>query len=211
MNIQTFSNATNLGSKVHDVAQKIVLGEAYEVEDEIKPYVDNVKKIVSEIKEDYPEVVEAENKFKISLSELDFDSDLTFLGYIDCVFKDSDGNYLIVDWKTSKRTNYASSHRRQLLAYKKAYCKLNDIDESSVNVAIGYVGLRKRVNTGEIGYKLEDKQPTKRSYNTFRKYVNRLLNWIDNPDKFCKEIIEANKNTHLWKITTDELRKYNLE
>ncbi|MCF7860952.1 ATP-dependent helicase [Candidatus Woesearchaeota archaeon] len=205
LEVHEFSNATNLGSEVHDSAEKIVAGEEYIETDETKPFIENVKTLVTEIKKDYPKAFEAEQRIKIPLSSLGFDSDLEFKGYIDAIFTDGD-EYLIVDWKTDKKTGYASHHRQQLEVYRRAFAVTKGIDLDKVKVAIGYVGLRSTINTGEVGCELDAKQPAKSAFNTFSKRVERLLAWIDDVDEFFEDFVEEEVDDLIWRSVVEECK-----
>ena len=118
----------------------------------------NVEKLVEEIHQDYPLDVDAEEFITVSLSKLvNTDENIDFTWKLDAVFKNDDGEFLIVDWKTSKNDNYSSEYRQQLSSYKKAYLIKNNISSDKIKVAIGYIGLRKTINDGKITAKLDMK------------------------------------------------------
>ncbi len=200
LSLQYITDATNLGSKVHKAAQKLVMGEEIEVDEDIRPYVRNVESLLAEIREKYPKNYESEKKTYVPLSSLGFGSDLKFLAIIDAVFRDGD-NYLIVDWKTNKKKN--SKHKQQLEAYRRTFCARQEIALQNVKVAVGYVGLRNTINTGNVECELDLKQPTKRAFGTFSKKVNRLLSWIDDPDLFFKDFISKDRNDMLFRSVVE--------
>lgn len=206
LNISEISFATNLGSEVHDAAQKIVEGKEFITSDETKPFIENIKKILKQIRTEYPDTVNAEKRIKIPLSDLGFDSSLEFKGYIDAIFKNKN-NYLIVDWKTDKKTDYAGTHRQQLEVYKRAFAAKENIPLENIKIAIAFIGLRTTINTGIVSYELDTKQPAGSAFNTFAKRVQKLLNWIKDPDEFFKEFIEEKKDTLLWRSIVEEYRK----
>jgi hypothetical protein len=118
---------------------------------------------------------------------METDQDLLFSGKIDAIFKNND-EYLIVDWKTDKSSSYASEHRRQLEVYRHIYSLTNEVSLDNIKVALGFVGLRPKINTGEIGYELDKNQPQKNVFQTFIKHVNIILSWRKNPDLFFESL-----------------------
>ena len=144
--------------------------------------------------------------FEIPFSDIsDIDSEIYFRGKIDAVFRNGN-NFMIIDWKTDRKTENASEHRQQLVSYKKAFCKLNDIENDAVDVGIAFIGLRPTVNTGNIDYELDLKKPRKNVFNTFLKKVNKILEWKNEPDLFLKELSEMKTKTNerLWKSVVDQ-------
>ena len=200
------SFAANLGSEVHDAAKQILLGEEYSISKEAEPFVENVKKIINEVKEKYPEVMGTEIRLEPQLKSLGFDSSLRFMSFIDAVFKNGD-EYLIVDWKTDKKTSYASKHRQQLETYRRVFSAKEGVDLDKIKVAIGYVGLRSTINMGSVEYELDMKQPAKSSFETFSKRVNLLLSWIERPEGFFEVLLEDEADDLLWKSVVEEYRK----
>lgn len=199
LNLQDSSTALQTGSDVHNIAEKLLQQEQVENE-EYEQYINNIKEILQEIKEEYSEVVSSEEFVKQPLKKLTATSDETmFVGYIDAVFKNDEDQYLIVDWKTSKRTNKASKHRRQLSMYKKLYGLKHDIPEDDIHVAIAYVGLQKRINDNTLRAKLDMKQPTKRNYKTLQKRLDKYLEWKTNPKTFLKDLKQTRNPSRLVK------------
>lgn len=207
--IRVASKALTMGSRIHDLAESVVLGEEVSPPEEFEDYVSNVKQMVSEIKQHYPVVVSAEHKFKIPLEALGVSSQVVFTGVIDAVFKNESGEYLIVDWKTSKRTSRASEHRRQLEVYKRCFCAAKNIPLDKVRVGIGYVGLRKRINNGEVMSELDDRQPSKTAFSTALKRVEKFLEWKRDPDLFFEGLREARKPTRLTKAILEQYDEEN--
>ncbi|OQX18162.1 MAG: hypothetical protein BWK75_06865 [Candidatus Altiarchaeales archaeon A3] len=201
-------NATLLGSKVHETARRILSEEEYFINEDAKPYIENVLKLIEKIKEDYPDSVKPELKLEIQLSSLGFDSPLKFRSSIDAVFKKGD-KYLIVDWKTNKDTDRGSNHRQQLEIYKKVFAVKENIPLDNINVAIGYLGLRNTINTGQINCELDIKQPVKSAFNTISEKIILMLSWINSPEEFFKAFIEEKDkvNDTLWKSVVEEYHK----
>jgi len=79
------------------------------------------------------EIISTEEKLMVPID----DSEYYFKGYIDAVFKTSDGKYHIVDWKScswgwnaQRRSDRLTTY--QLTLYKHYYCKKHNIDPSLV-------------------------------------------------------------------------------
>jgi DNA helicase II / ATP-dependent DNA helicase PcrA len=134
---------------------------------------------------------------------MDTASGLNFKGFIDAIFKNGD-EYLIVDWKTDSSDSRAPNHRQQLEAYKRAYSQIHGIPLEKIKVAIGYVGLRARINDGEIGCLLDDKQPAKSAFETFCKKCNRIIAWKENPDSFLNEFFDEGVDDHIWRSIVEQ-------
>lgn len=207
------SLATQLGSEVHEAARRILLGEKeYSVSEDAKPCVENVLKLIDKIKADYPDSVKPELKLDIPLYSLGFDSSLKFKCSIDAVFKKGD-KYMIVDWKTNRDKEKGSDYRQQLEIYKRVFAIRENIPPDNVKVAIGYVGLRDAINTGQISCEIDTKQPVSTAFNTFSKRINLILSWSRSPEEFFKAFIAEEKNMNdtkkntnyiLWKSVAEE-------
>lgn len=206
LNVPQRSEALTLGDNVHRAIESFLKGEEAQVSDDIKPFLENAKEMVSSIKEKYPKIYEIENKFRIGLREFGFNTDINFRGVVDAVFTDGE-NYLIVDWKTSKKDNDGSKHRQQLEAYRKVFALQKGIELKKISVAIGYVGLRGSVNLEKIDSKLDERQPTKKSFETFSKKINRILGWKEDIDSFFNDLIEEKVDDHLWRAIIEEYKK----
>ena len=140
----------------------------------------------------YPMDVGVEEIIKVPLAKLvEDDVDLLFSGKIDAVFKNEDGEYLIVDWKTDKNMNYSSEHRQQLSTYRKAFSIKHDIPIDDIKVAIGYVGLRKIIDDGIMNAKLDMRQPSSTAFETFKKHLKVFLDWRDDVELFFKTLSEV--------------------
>ncbi|MCG2718275.1 MAG: PD-(D/E)XK nuclease family protein, partial [Nanoarchaeota archaeon] len=210
LDIHEFSSAMGLGSEVHRIAEKICKKEGYGVvPDKIKPFEENIKKLVQEIETNYPERVDVENRFSIPLSKLLGTAEtLNFTGMIDAIFKNG-GKYMIVDWKTDKNIKRGSKHRQQLEVYRRAYSILEGVPLDDIRVAIGFVGLRPTINTGHITSKLDMLQPQAKSFETFSKKVHNLLSWKNNVDTFFENLIEQKKYADevLWRSIVEQYDK----
>lgn len=210
LNISSSSFEMNLGSKVHNYAESLLKGEKPLEEKEIQAYLDNVKKLITEIKKTYPEPVKEliEKKFTYSLKELfGIESNFKFTGILDAVFTNGK-EYLIVDWKTSKKTDSAGEYRQQLSGYKKALSLIKEIPESKIKIAIGFVGLKTTINTGKIEHCLDDSQPRTKAINTLTKHVEKILEWKKDPDTFMDELMQLEEDKDpLWRAVVEQLKK----
>ncbi len=203
LGIREVSFATTLGSEVHGAAKQILLKKEFSVSKKAEPFIENVKKIIEKI--EYDEV-KPELKLEPLLSLLGFKSDLKFKSFIDAVFKKGE-EYLIVDWKTDKKIDYASKHRQQLETYKRVLSAHEGIPLNKIKVAIGFVGLRSTINTGKIGFEFDERQPAKSAFDTFSKRVEKLLSWIEDPENFFHDFIAEEKDELLWRSVVEEYRK----
>ena len=203
LTIKKTSYAMSLGSEVHEAVALMLSEKEYSASKDAKPFIENVKKIIEKI--DYDEV-KVEQKLEPSLKSLGFDSELKFTSLIDAVFRKGD-KYTIVDWKTDKNTNYASTHRQQLETYKRVLSANDNIPLDKIEVALGFVGLRSTINTGIINFEYNKKQPKESSFDTVSKRVERLLSWIKDPEQFFKDFIAEEKDDMLWKSVVEEYKK----
>ena len=195
LNIRLPSAGLDLGSQVHDMANAILKGEEYQVSEELKPFEANVRKLIAQIKTNYTKVVASELELLIPLEKLVGEGKgMNFQARLDAIFKDSSGNYLLVDWKTDKNTNGASTHRQQLQSYRHAYSIATGVPLEKIGIAIGFVGLRGAVNIGRNDSYLDTKQPVDSAFETFGGKVKKVLQWKTGPDSFLEELGEGSKD-----------------
>ena len=177
---------------MHEIANAILKGEDYSIPAGIEPFIANVLALIAQIESKYPVVVASELDLDVSLQKLVEDGKgMNFQGRIDAVFRDGAGNHLIVDWKTDRDTGNASTHRQQLQSYRHAYSISAGIPREKIKVAIGFVGLRGRVNIGRNRAILDLMQPQDSAFETFRRKVGRVLRWKNDPDSFLDELGEG--------------------
>jgi len=202
------SPAMDLGSIVHDSAEEILKGNKVKVEKSAEKYVENTKKLIKEIKKKYPQTAFIEKSLKIPVSKLIETKDrIMFKGILDAVFKNKDGEYLLVDWKTSANNQSGSIYRQQLSVYKKILSESEGIPLDKIKVAIGYVGLRRRINDGKIDYELKDLQPAKSAYATVMKRISLFLEWKNNPDKFFEDLKHSKEDETIKRIIIEQYEK----
>jgi DNA helicase II / ATP-dependent DNA helicase PcrA len=202
------SLATSMGTDVHEIAEKMLKGEKYSVDEKAKPYVENLKEIIQEIKARYPEVVAVEEEVNdVPLcSIIDTKDTLPFKGVIDAVFRNKD-SYLIVDWKTSSNDNYSADYRQQLSVYQRIYSQKHKIPLDKIKVAIGYIGLRKRINDGIIRREFDDKQPAGTAFNTITKKLQKFLSWKDDVDQFFADLKDEKIDDVLWRSVVEQCER----
>jgi DNA helicase-2/ATP-dependent DNA helicase PcrA len=201
------SLSMTLGSDVHNAAEAMIRGETYEVDEKIKPYVENVKTLIDEIQADYPKNHSTEKGVKCPVSNLaDTEDSLLFNGKIDAVFKDR-GKYLIVDWKTDWSDQYASKHRQQLELYKRLFSISEGISMENIAVAIGYVGLKNKVHDGTIRARLDMAQPAGSAINTVMKRVDLLLAWRNDVHRFFEGLKESKDDDSLKRSILEQYEK----
>lgn len=137
--------------------------------------------------------------------------DIEFIAKLDAVYEfiGDNGNkkYFILDYKTDKKDSYASNHRRQLAVYKKVYAVKKGIKENQILVGIGFIGLKGNVNTGVIKWKLDDSQPKDSQITTFKKYLDKYVGYLKDPDKFIDELLKQTGKDLLFNRIKNELLK----
>jgi len=204
LNIREYSPALTVGSDVHSIAENIINGVERPVPEHLLPYKSNIESLFGKIREEYPEVHATEHKFKVPLTDIiETDENIYFTGVIDAIFKNGD-NCLIVDWKTDRSQDNAPKHRQQLEVYKRALSVTRGIDLKRVKVAIGFVGLRSVINTGEINCFLDDKQPQKTAFETFSKRVQTILDWKKDTSLFFQQLIDTENGDVLWRSIIEQ-------
>ena len=133
-----------------------------------------------------------------------------FKAKIDAIFKNSKEEYLILDWKTDKTEDGSSKHRRQLEAYKRAFFAKTKVPLDKINVAIAYIGLRHKINTGKIYSSFDDKKPIKTAFDTFNKKLDKFLLWRSDVNTFFNDLVELNMNDDaLWRSVVEQYKLEN--
>lgn len=207
LKLNQLTESLAIGSEIHVLAENMIEGDEYQIKETYQPYEKNIQTLIDEIHQDYPEDFKVEEKITVALSNLiDTDEPIKFTGKLDAVFKNNN-EYLIVDWKTSKNTNYGSSHRQQLSAYKKAFSIQYEIPSENIKIAIGYVGLKKTIDDGIIRTELDTKQPASSAFNTFEKKVRSVLAWKKDVHSFFKELQETKNDESLLKSVLEQYQK----
>jgi DNA helicase-2/ATP-dependent DNA helicase PcrA len=199
--------ATNLGSSVHDLIEAYLKGEKVNPGEEEKLYFENAVSLIASIKKDYPEFVEAEHVVNIELKKIVPTEDpVHFFGKIDAIFKKGN-NYLIVDWKTSKSTGGASEYRRQLELYKRTYAEQIGIAPEQIQVLIGFIGIRKVINDGNIYSEVDERQPQTRVYQTLQNHFKKFLEWKADPESFFQDLQKTKADDPLIRSILEQYSK----
>jgi len=204
------ADATDFGSQVHNALEDILKGNGT-----IEDYTDDVKKatqngldVIEQLKKEYPglKIDSTEKSINVLLSSLtDYkDDNMQFKGYLDAVFKHDDG-YLIADYKTSKKTNYASDHKRQLAVYKKMLAGLENIPEEKITTCVIYLSLRDNINTGKFGTEIS--KGTRDVFPTFEKHLQKVLEWKKDPQLFIDELLKEKNEEELYLAVKEKLTK----
>ena len=198
--------ATDLGSNVHDLIQNYLDGKEAKPEERVRQFFENAKEMIAKITKEYPEFVEAEHEVYIPLGSIVGTKEkMHFKGYIDAIFKNGD-SYLIVDWKTSASTGSASSYRRQLELYRRAYAAEAGIDQSKIKVMIGFIGLRQVINDGRVYSSMDDAQPRQKVFETLQAHFQKFLDWKSNPDAFLEELSQTKADDPLIRAVIEQYR-----
>jgi len=205
LNIREPTPALQMGTDVHEIAENLLKETEYTVSEEQQQYVNNIQELIEQINKEYPEVHSVEEYFRIPAKEIfGVETELEFSGKIDAIFKNKD-KYLVVDWKTDSNESRAAKHRQQLAVYKAAFCAKNNIDPENVQVAIGYVGLREKINDGKINCLVDMKQPAASAINTATKHVEIILEWINNPETLITAFKNKPQDETLYKTILEEI------
>ena len=208
INIPSYSKESDFGKTVHEALDDILVGKK-----KIEDYPDNVAKAaqkgldaIEQLKKEYPglRVDSTEKRLKVLLGSLTnyTDAPIHFTGYIDTVLKHDTG-YLIVDYKTSNKSDRASEHKRQLAVYKKIFSIMNDIPEEQISTYVVFVSLQGNINTGK--FDSETSKGTRDVYPTFEKHLQKVLEWKKDPDKFIKELLEVKNDDQLYSTIKEKL------
>ena len=191
-----FQFALTMGTRAHEIAElrfKGTLDEKELLEDE-KRYLENIKAVDKELSEKMGvRQTAAELEIKIGVKDMckDATESIGFKAILDAVYE-SEGRgakkYVILDWKTDRREDNASTHRRQIAVYKRALAVSKGINESDISIAIGFIGLKGNINTNTMGYKLDLGQEKPQQMKTFEKHLKRFLDYKRNPQNFVEDL-----------------------
>ena len=198
------------GSHVHKIAERLFKGNLNpeDLKGEDLLHVNNIKAIFRELEEKYGAVqVDAELRLSTETAKLSqaVHENIQFVGVIDALFRCSDGKLLILDYKTDRDTSRASEHRRQLEVYRTLYAASRGVGSGDIRVGIAYISLRGRVNTGVIGYGLDDAQPRKGQFTTFERALAKFLAYRENPQRFIDDFLAYGADDLLGRMLSAEL------
>jgi DNA helicase-2/ATP-dependent DNA helicase PcrA len=169
-----------------------------------KRYLDNIKAVDKEIREKLGvKQVAAEMEIKLGLKEIysGADDKMGFKGFLDAVYESEGGGpkkYAILDWKTDRKEDNVSEHRRQVGVYKRALAKLKGIKESDISIAIGFIGLKGNINLQRLDYKLDLAQEKPQQMKTFEKHLQKFLDYRKDPELFVKDLREQKVDDPLY-------------
>ncbi|MGC8581817.1 MAG: UvrD-helicase domain-containing protein [Thermoplasmata archaeon] len=190
------------GINAHKIASGIfnrTIDEKSLDEEEIKIF-NNIKSILSEVYSMGYKQYGSEVRIATSLDQLlnVQVSELQFIAFIDAVFVDNTGKYLILDYKTDKTDDHESTNKKQLIVYKKTFAKYKKINVEDVSTAVAYISLKGNINTGKLDYKLThlNKTSDNKLWDNFVNDVKELIEDKNNPELFIKKLIEDKNNNN---------------
>ena len=208
INMPYVGAATKFGLEVHNALENILVNKTKieDYQDDVARATQNGLNAIDELKKEYPGLVidSTEKHIKVLLSSLtDYkDDNMQFVGKLDAVFKHNSG-YLIVDYKTDKKSNYASEHKRQLAVYKKMLSDLENIPEEQISTYVMFVSLRDNINTGKFGTEIS--KGTRDVFPTFEKHLQKVLGWKKDPQTFIAELLEEKNDESLYLAIKEKL------
>ena len=196
----------NKGLRAHKIAEMLYNGTLNEsaLTEEEKRYLENIRAIDSELREKTKTVqTGAEVRINAAVKDIygGFDGNMRFKAFLDAVYESGTGKdkkYVILDYKTDKDDSKASDHRRQLAVYKRLLAASNGMDDKGVSIAIGFIGLRGRINTGRLEHKLDLAQEKGMQMKTFEKHLERFLSYKKDPMLFAEALLEEKSDEPLF-------------
>ncbi len=191
------TDALYYGLNAHELAESYYKEEVDRtlLKEEEKKVLSNIESVINEIKSTFNmEQIESEVSAICPVNQMfdefkDEDSSIMFYGKLDAVFGNNSGERLILDYKTDKTIDNSSHHRIQLLAYKILYSRKFNVNPDKIKIAIGYISLRNKINTGKNDPGIIYKQPDSRSEEKLKFYINRFLDYRKNPDNFIRDYL----------------------
>ncbi len=210
INMPYYFAATDFGKQVHRALELILSYQAKieDYKDDVKKAVQNGLDAIDELKKEYPglKIDSSEKHLNVLLSSLtDYNEDnMQFTGFLDAVFKHDKG-YLIVDYKTDKKSDRASEHKRQLAVYKKMLSHLEGVPEEQIFTCIVFVSLRDNINTGKFDKEIS--KGTRDVFATFEGHLQKVLAWKKDPHTFIKELLEEKNEESLYLAIKEKLEK----
>ena len=204
-----------IGQNAHNIAESLFKGTINEesLSERERDYLQNIKRVNEElVNATNSKQIDAEVKLEVKLDELfnDIKENLIFEGRIDALFESNENGlkkYVILDYKTDKTDEHSSDHRRQLAVYKKLLASNRGIDERNISIAIGYIGLIGKINTGKIEYKLDLTQERKGQIDTFVKHLNAFLDYRRDTMNFVRELMSKEVKEPLYGNVIKQLKQ----
>ena len=208
------TEALYYGLNAHEMAESLYKGAIQEeiLSTKDRKVLGNIESVVNQIKSTYSmQQIESEVSVIARVNQMfpefsDESDSIMFYGKLDAVFSNGE-KYVILDYKTDKNTERSSHHRVQLLAYRLLYAIKNGIDMKNIDIAIGYISLRGKINTGENSNGINFKQPDKRSEEQLKKYIARFLKYKNDPDEFIADYLNYPCDDTLCRRLGDLLEK----
>lgn len=114
---------------------------------------------------------------------------------------------MILDYKTDRSDARAPEHRRQLAVYKRVLAASRGIDESSISIAIGFVGLRGNISTSKLDWELDLTQEKGQQIRTFEKHLERFLAYKEDPKEFVNDLLKTKSDEPLFGNIARQLKE----
>jgi len=204
------NEAASMGSRAHELAFKLFRGTLdSKLSDEDDLYLNNIKNIDMELKQNFKaRQISAELDLNVSLSEfIDTGEPLMFKAKLDAVYETADKKYIILDYKTDKTEDRAGDHRKQLAVYKRIFSIYNHVPEPDLLIALGFIALRGKINTGKMDHHLDVTQERKGQLDTFKKHIDRFLSYKKEPLSFARDLSKFDYSDTLDLRILQELKK----
>ena len=212
---EPYGEARSIGSRVHEIAEKLYKGtlEEAELSSDEKRYLENVKRINKELEAKTGTIqTGAEVGLKVGIKDIykGFDKSIGFKAFLDAVYETNgtEGKrYVILDYKTDRSNARAPEHRRQLAVYKRVLAASRGIDESSISIAIGFVGLRGNISTSKLDWELDLTQEKGQQIRTFEKHLERFLAYKEDPKEFVNDLLKTKSDEPLFGNIARQLKE----
>jgi RecB family exonuclease len=183
--------AKDVGSQIHELIEKYIKGETPEISTQYYEETKNAALSFLEFKKAYPTLNFLETEVSLTHSAAHYN------GTIDAIAKDSDGNTVLLDWKTGKcKDEIAPPFYETMLLQVSAYMALlcddrgNNKDAYALVISLG---------KDKVGYNVM-KIPYVQLYLFFNVFIKALE--LYSGLRCVKNFIKENKND----VTTEEDR-----
>lgn len=196
LKVRDTSSFAEAGVNFHDIAQKFVEGriKVAEVPEDLALDFRNLNKSFALLSQNYV-IPPANSEYRVDLplSSLFPDrgapDDITIEGHIDAVFtgKENEGQYLIADYKTSRKIS--SEHWHQVWLYTRMFQKKFGIKPDNISGSVIYVSLRESVETGEKDFSVQVREYRKIKTDVVEKRISEILLYMEQPEAFVEKIL----------------------
>ena len=212
---EPYGEALSIGSKVHEIAERLYKGTLEEgaLSGDERRYLENIKRINKELESKTGAIqTDAEVELKVGIKDIykGFGKSMGFKAFLDAVYEANGAGgkrYIILDYKTDRSDAKAAEHRRQLAVYKRVLAASRGMDENSISIAIGFVGLRGNINTDKLDWKLDLVQEKGQQIRTFEKHLERFLVYKDNPKEFVNDLLKTRSDEPLFGNIARQLKE----